>query len=1545
MNCIYYFPDDKAMVNQLIKIRGFLLRKILYLFPLLLLTCFTTAQNKYFKSFQPDIIPRKTILIGKSFSTDCELSPFKSRNAISTLTVSGDVKLNSDSSIVRIVLIDNQHNEYLVFETYPLLAEEKNITFENVGEETIIFNNIIPVMLDVKIIDATLKINKIFTSRRTKISEANRTKRLMDQSRAKIDRINETILRKGLYWDAGETSVSLLSYQEKKKMFGGRIPNLHGFEYYKGGIFVLPGTSEDNSIPQNEFTMTAESEESSYVKEYSWRNRHGQDWVTPVKSQGSCGSCWAFAAVGVTELLVNLYYNQHIDPDLSEQDILSCSSAGSCNGGDPGFAMNYIRNTGVVDENCFQYKAEDLPCSDKCSTPYELIRIGKQLSFYYIEDTLKSFIIHEPLICTIKSMYHVMTLVGYKDLQVGDSIFLRNGWSYIDINDPLAGKTAWLFKNSWGETWGDKGFVYIVTDMDDFSSICPTREIAESINFDESDIVCADEDNDGYYNWGIGKKPGHCPDCPDESDGDDSNPCFGPMDKYGFITSKTPSPLVTGDTTILAGEPVPELVAIGENVKWYTDFPSNPVFTGNTFIPCVIQPGNHIYYVTQTIDECESKPERIVLTILLLPPVTNDIELILGEQAILTATGENIRWYSESELINLVNTGNIFNTGHTGPGRYTYFATQTINGYESKPASAVLNIIVPPPVAEDTAVFVGQQIPALTATGNNIKWYTENPFLFNDTRDGKVYRAVNIGNQNWMQENLNHYTPSGSCYYDYDSITYSEDYGRLYTWGIAQDVCPEGWHLPSSDEWNEMIDYLGGRTVAGGKLKEAGFNYWQYPNTGATNESGFTAVAAGYFAGYPQKFNSFKNMACFRTTSDFTGMLYHDSKHSSHYDPINKEDAMSVRCVREVLEPCGTGNIFNTGKESQGFYTYYVTQTIEGFESQADTVTLTIIPVLPAPVANDVTICEGEHVPELIAVGENIKWYDDPELTNLLASSNRYTPGVTQPGVYIFYVTQTISGFESPPDTLYFTINAIPQPPEIDDVTICKGEEITLEASGDNIHWYCNQTDSLYDNRDGQSYKTCGIGKQVWMAENLNYSVPGKSTYYNNDSLSYAETYGRLYEWIDVLYADNCCPSGWKMPSDEDWEQVELFLGIHDDSVERIGWRGKTQGGMLKERGTDHWQPENILATDRFNFSALPGGLEYYDFSEFENLYSDAYFWTSTNTYKNLVYYRRLSYNSGCIYRNKDLFWNNRLSIRCLKETSDPIATGNTFIPNDSLAGSYIYFLTQTVNGCESPVSTVNVTIKPLPSPPAVNDTTICEGETIPALIANGENIKWYDDEQLSCLIHSGNDFTPEYTKPGTYIYFATQTINDCESIADSVNLEIHNLPYIYLGRDTSITMNENLILCTNNPDYTCVWSNGSNQPSIVISGATIGLGEHSYWALVTDSNLCSNADTILITTVSPASIPINGYGSMIRIYPNPAESNLLIDFTVANSEYLEIKIINQIGIIALEQKYFLEKPGRNQLSIDVSALPGGLYTLIVTNDKMQFSGKFIIAD
>ncbi len=143
----------------------------------------------------------------------------------------------------------------------------------------------------------------------------------------------------------------------------------------------------------------------------------------------------------------------------------------------------------------------------------------------------------------------------------------------------------------------------------------------------------------------------------------------------------------------------------------------------------------------------------------------------------------------------------------------------------------------------------------------------DSPTLTVKDGDGNSYGIVKIGTQTWMSKNLattkfndgtsithvqggtewTQQTSPAYSWYENKRETYGNVYGAMYNAYAVKTgkLCPAGWHVPSEDEWRTLINYLGGASVAGGKLKEAGLSHWQSPNTGATNESGFGALPGG----------------------------------------------------------------------------------------------------------------------------------------------------------------------------------------------------------------------------------------------------------------------------------------------------------------------------------------------------------------------------------------------------------------------------------------------------------------------------------------------------------------------------------------------------------------------------------------------------------------------------------------------------------------------------------------------------------------------------
>jgi len=192
--------------------------------------------------------------------------------------------------------------------------------------------------------------------------------------------------------------------------------------------------------------------------------------------------------------------------------------------------------------------------------------------------------------------------------------------------------------------------------------------------------------------------------------------------------------------------------------------------------------------------------------------------------------------------------------------------------------------------------------------------------------DNNNYTIVQIGTQTWMVENLkttkyNNGTSiplvtdnsawaklntHGYCWYNNDDATYKNTYGALYNWFTVHTagLAPAGWHLATDAEFTTLTDYLGGESVAGGKLKETGITNWLTPNTGATNESGFSANPGGlryYDGSYATmgKYSFWWSSTTFNTSSAWARRVYYSHGAVDRYYDL-KTHGFSVRCVRDL---------------------------------------------------------------------------------------------------------------------------------------------------------------------------------------------------------------------------------------------------------------------------------------------------------------------------------------------------------------------------------------------------------------------------------------------------------------------------------------------------------------------------------------------------------------------------------------------------------------------------------------------------------------------
>jgi len=189
--------------------------------------------------------------------------------------------------------------------------------------------------------------------------------------------------------------------------------------------------------------------------------------------------------------------------------------------------------------------------------------------------------------------------------------------------------------------------------------------------------------------------------------------------------------------------------------------------------------------------------------------------------------------------------------------------------------------------------------------------------------------------------------------------------------------------------------------------------------------------------------------------------------------------------------------------------------------------------------------------------------------------------------------------------------------------------------------FFIKKNDVFIDFRDKKEYKTAKIGSQTWMAENLNYNAGGSKCY--DDKLQNCDKYGRLYDWVT---AKDACPSGWHLPSNEEWDVLYRYVDGTDgmDSP----YESTTAGRYLKAKiGWNEYEAKSGNGEDKYGFTALPGG--HRSDGVFYDIGYDGYWWSSNehtnyNAYSRRMYY----YNESAIwyYGDRNFFH----SVRCVKD-------------------------------------------------------------------------------------------------------------------------------------------------------------------------------------------------------------------------------------------------------------------------------------------------------
>jgi large repetitive protein len=789
------------------------------------------------------------------------------------------------------------------------------------------------------------------------------------------------------------------------------------------------------------------------------------------------------------------------------------------------------------------------------------------------------------------------------------------------------------------------------------------------------------------------------------------------------------APTVTTPITYCQNATATALTATGTNLKWYTTATGG---TGSTVapIPSTTTIGSTIYYVSQTVSTCESPRAAITVTITATTPaptVTTPVTYCQNAIAVpLTATGTSLLWYTSASGGTGSTTAPTPST--TTVGSTTYYVSQTQSCGESPRAAITVTVNALPaaPIVILPIIYCQNAVSfALSAVGTNLLWYT----------------VATGGTGSTIAPTPSTTTVGTITYYVSQTVNGCEGPRAISVVTVNA--------IPAAPIVTTPVTYC--QNVPATALTATGTNLlWYTTAIGGTGSSTApipltTTVSSTIF------YVSQTNNNCESPRAAITVNVVASTPAPIVTTPITycqnatatPLTATGTSLLWYTVATGGTGSataptpITTTG----GSTIYYVSQTLSCGESPraAITVTVNTIPIAPI-VTTPVAYCQNATATALVATGTNLLWYSSP--TGGGGVSATPTPSTTNVGTVTYYVSQTINGCEGPRSAIVVTVNAIPAAPVVSTpVTYCQNVPATvLTATGTNLLWYTTAI-------GGTGSSTAPIP--------LTTTV-GSTIFYVSQTTNNCES-PRAAITVTIVAAT---------PAPTVTTPVTYCRNATATALTATGtnllWYTAATGGTA-------------TTTAPIPSTTTVGSTTYY---VSQTLSCGEGPRAAITVIVNAVPAAPIVTSPIALCQNIAATALTATGTSLLWYGTPTGGTGSTiaFTPSTSTVGTVIYYVSQTITGCESPKAAIVVNTNITPAAPTTTSAiTYCQNATATALIATGTNLLWYT--VAAGGTGSATAPTPSTSTAGSTNYYVSQTVGVCEGPRANVAVNVTALP------------------------------------------------------------------------------------------------------------------------------------------------------------------------